>query len=88
MHLWHHKKIHIDPLMLHICLFLYTPLLYGTTHWFYSVICSIYSKYLVNLWVAYSVVLHAQVTDSGHELKRMQEKARAKQEGENVWPLK
>lgn len=44
--------------------------------------------YLIDLRVADSVVLHTQVTHSGHELERMQEETGIQQEGEDVRPLK
>lgn len=34
------------------------------------------------------MVLHTQVTHSGHELERMQEETRVQQEGKDVRPLK
>lgn len=44
--------------------------------------------HLVSMWIAESLVLHAQVTHLGHELVRVDEEARTEQEGEDVRSLR
>lgn len=45
------------------------------------------SAHLIQQGVSGALLLHAQVTNTGHELVRVQEEARAQQEGEHIRPL-
>lgn len=44
-------------------------------------------SHLVGLWIAEPLLLHAHVAHLGHEFIRVDEEARAEQEGEDVRPL-